>query len=364
MNLDEDLRRLGRDDIWNDEPFELRPAAPISPSRSSRGWLLLPIAAAVIAAAAAGTLLISGRPAGHPAALPTPAATLVPWTDSKPSTAIVAAGSASASHYPACTAADVTVTNTSGGKAMGAFEMPTFIRNTSHGPCSLTDRDLTLLTKHDGRTQPIATTRVDPQQATLIVLAPGATTHFQAAITGNCRAGQGLLGPWTQPLWLEVHGTPIRLHGALLPTDARLTCAGINDNAGSSSYYRDDPEPNPTGPYTHVRAAITAPHTVTAGEQLRYTVTLTNTARTTLSFTDCPTYEQYVTADNGHGGQANTRTINTLNCAAAHPLKHGASITFEMLVTVPVNAAPGYLKLGWAIGDQVFAGDVLTVQKR
>lgn len=360
MNPEDDLRRLARDDIWNDRPFHLRPAVARARPTARRGMFAVAATAAIVLAAGAGVLFISGVPAHHVAA-PKQIATVVPWTDSAPPTAMVAAVQASALNYPSCTAADVTVTNTTGGKAMGGFQLPTTIRNTSPSPCSLTDADLRLLTQHDGSIQPIATTAINAGKASSIVLAPGATTHFQAAITGAC-TGTGLLGPWSQPVWLQVHGTLIRLHGVLLPTDARLTCAGINNDAGSSAYYRNDPEPAPTGPYTSARATITAPKTVTAGQTLNYTVTLTNTGRATLTFTDCPSYQQFATGRSTNGHRAETETLNTLNCSPAHPLKQGASTTFAMRIAIPANASPGSLKLSWLIGDQLATGTVLTVR--
>jgi hypothetical protein len=107
-----------------------------------------------------------------------------------------------------------------------------------------------------------------------------------------------------------------------------------------------DAEPAVDPPLSPLTAQISAPPTVVAGQILMYTVTLTNPRSTDVSLSPCPAYDEFV------GSGSNSMWVATvlhyyLNCDATPTIPAGASVTYEMRLTLPANQPEGMAKFGW-----------------
>jgi hypothetical protein len=81
---------------------------------------------------------------------------------------------------------------------------------------------------------------------------------------------------------------------------------------------------------------------IAPGDEIRFTVTLTNTSGHSILLDPCPTYRMYVP---GSGAQEPQRP---LNCAATEDrLLQGESLSFRMVYTVPLDVGPGEQLLIW-----------------
>jgi hypothetical protein len=78
------------------------------------------------------------------------------------------------------------------------------------------------------------------------------------------------------------------------------------------------------------------------GGILRFQVVLTNVLKTTARVDRCPAYVQQLVPS----GKVE---VYTLNCAAAHPIAPGKSLTFAMRVHVPQDAPLGANGLFWEL---------------
>jgi len=97
---------------------------------------------------------------------------------------------------------------------------------------------------------------------------------------------------------------------------------------------------------------IAAPAQVHAGQQLRYTIVLTNPTKLPIDLRQaCPNYDEELFADIAQGGPPlGGKNIYGLNCAAAGVLKPGTPMTFAMVLNVPADATPGSYTLVFNLG--------------
>jgi hypothetical protein len=113
------------------------------------------------------------------------------------------------------------------------------------------------------------------------------------------------------------------------------------------------PTPLPTAKPLPLRATISAPASVRAGETLAYVVTITNASATAVALQPCPFYREWlagrVTASttpppgfpSGKPWDAvkryagNVKESYSLNCRAVPEIAGGASVTFEMRLRIP-----------------------------
>ena len=95
-----------------------------------------------------------------------------------------------------------------------------------------------------------------------------------------------------------------------------------------------------------------APGTGRVGQALPYFVTLTNDRTQPTDFTSiCPNYEEELFADIKHGSPPlGGKHIYALNCGLASSIQPGASVTFQMVFLVPLDAAPGTYTLTFGLG--------------
>ena len=112
------------------------------------------------------------------------------------------------------------------------------------------------------------------------------------------------------------------------------------------------PPPTPTIE-SPLKVSLAMPESVQPGEQLVYTVTITNTSGTAYPLDPCPTYTQAVGSSIGD---------YYLNCDAVSVIDVGQSVTFEMRIAVVADASQGDVtKFGWFLhvpGDPGAGGDM------
>ncbi len=95
------------------------------------------------------------------------------------------------------------------------------------------------------------------------------------------------------------------------------------------------------------------PSKVRAGDVLVYEVTLTNDGQVPMDLVaNCPSYgeELFPAGSTGSSPPRAIKPLHQLNCAPAGTIRPGASLTFEMRVQVPRDAAPGSYRVFFTIG--------------
>lgn len=125
-------------------------------------------------------------------------------------------------------------------------------------------------------------------------------------------------------------------------------CAGLGVGDFEGPYVPIQPGPPPPLP----AISMQAPGTGRVGQALPYFVTLTNDRTQPTDFTSiCPNYEEELFADIKHGSPPlGGKHIYALNCGLASSIQPGASVTFQMVFLVPLDAAPGTYTLTFGLG--------------
>jgi hypothetical protein len=101
----------------------------------------------------------------------------------------------------------------------------------------------------------------------------------------------------------------------------------------------------PPGPvYLTVDIAIAAPVSVKRGSTLVYFVTVRNADKVDYPLDPCPNYHELLAGKQVIGAYQ-------LNCATVHHIAPGASVKFEMRLTLPGDVALGPNRLTWALAD-------------
>jgi hypothetical protein len=103
------------------------------------------------------------------------------------------------------------------------------------------------------------------------------------------------------------------------------------------------PEPSPP-PWTDLAADIQVPSVATAGQTLRYYLTLRNMGDQPVPLEPCPVYVEHLWS----GNTIVTEPRYVLNCALVAAIAPGSSTTFEMVLEIPGDAPPGSATLLWA----------------
>jgi hypothetical protein len=223
---------------------------------------------------------------------------------------------------------------------------------------------------------------LDPLGQEIVFSKPSAPGAFRDwAVAGEIQV-QWLLSNWCEPQ-VSVGAIAVMLPGDPQPVVARLDppmrvgarCDRIDGPKGATTMSvgpRPTPIPAATQTPTRLAAHIDAPPTTVAGETLRYVVTLTNLTSTALELDPCPSYLEWL---GGHPlptapppsnfpafkvwdpivrYEGGVKESHLLNCAIAPAIGAGASITFEMRLTVPADAI-GSDTLRWQVITEVSA---------
>ena len=110
----------------------------------------------------------------------------------------------------------------------------------------------------------------------------------------------------------------------------------------------------PPGPtYISVDISINAPPQVKAGSTLVYDVTITNTDHLDYRLSPCPDYNEFL-------GPKMVVGSYRLNCAPVGKIAPGASVTFEIHMTIPKGIPLGPTTLMWGLGDGRITSHTVT----
>lgn len=134
------------------------------------------------------------------------------------------------------------------------------------------------------------------------------------------------------------------------------TVCGVSVSQFGVPAYAQPPDEPPPSPLT---AQLDAPASARPGEDLDYTITLTNTGDTTYSLSPCPAYEEYVVAAHDDGS---IHPNYYLNCDTVSAIPPGAAVTYEMRLQLPADIAPGSAKFGWFLQGEVGPGTAEVLQ--
>jgi hypothetical protein len=80
------------------------------------------------------------------------------------------------------------------------------------------------------------------------------------------------------------------------------------------------------------------------GTILRYTITLANSTRTTITLRPCPGYSEGIYASG-----LVVRRWFALNCDTVHKIGPHQHVRYAMQLTIPPTAPAGIAKLGWSL---------------
>jgi len=129
---------------------------------------------------------------------------------------------------------------------------------------------------------------------------------------------------------------------------AAYACAGLGVGVFEGPYVPIQPGPPPPLP----AISMQVPSSGRIGQALPYLVTLTDDKNQPTDFTSlCPNYEEELFADIQHGSPPlGGKHLYALNCGEAGPIQPGASVTFQMVFLVPLDAKPGTYTLTFGLG--------------
>lgn len=109
------------------------------------------------------------------------------------------------------------------------------------------------------------------------------------------------------------------------------------------------PEPPQPSPGQQASTTITGPPTAMAGQDVIFTVAITNLSPKAAILDPCPTYTENIKVAGLHLKPPADRSY-AVNCAAiGHEVAPGATIVLEMHYPIPATAAPGPAELVWAM---------------
>lgn len=230
------------------------------------------------------------------------------------------------------------------------------LRNTGRRACRLTGRpDVRVVgapyavAQHLQRLPASAPTFPDirPPANTLLALRPQQTAALGIEWSNWCpprprKPGAAQVPPRSVQVRLPANGGAIDVDYNAVPD---CTAPGQPSTIGVRPFV-PCPLP-PSRPWTSVRVTATIVPlgdalTGKRGQSARYGVRLHNGSRTTVRFQPCPMLVQVLEP-------AGTPEAHQLNCAAAGPLRPGASVTFEMRIAVPASAPVGKNGLFWEL---------------
>jgi hypothetical protein len=114
-------------------------------------------------------------------------------------------------------------------------------------------------------------------------------------------------------------------------------------------------EPGQTLP-EQLAVGLHAPSSVIAGQPLHYDVTLTNVSGAPFHFDRCPAYREAMDTV----PRKMVVGIYELNCVSVGTLAPNGTVTFAMVLEIPVDAPTGPQELSWRYGDFLTDGGAAT----
>ena len=334
MKPEAHLRRITDQDRWADQDA-WRPLPKPSAARSLRAadgasrrrWLPVLTAAAAVVVVAAGVTIAANVGSSHddsPPPAASPDSAVIPWKPlaAPKNQAVLAADN------PTCDPTLLTASSNPPDVVMGSYGL--YIKVTDNGPdCSLPNDQVALKSQTaDGSEAPLATATGDTPHLVRQV-AQGKSVGFSVEFDSSC-APAANSQPRTNQVAVSIAGSDVPVSNTALP-DALTNCSSVDFIAP-----REDDETT----YPGLTAEVNLPDTA-SGSTLDYTVTLSNTAKKSVTFQTCPTYKESANVY----GKGKTSQSYQLNCSGARTIAPGSSVTYAMRLDLP--DATGDLKVGW-----------------
>jgi Protein of unknown function (DUF4232) len=320
-------------------------------------------AGCVASSPSASSLGVGTPPAPAGSSLPAtptswPALEIVPWVD-RPAPAFV---DPTPRPYPTdarpCRPADLSVRVGDIGAGLGNTNLPVELVNSSGSTCLLNGYPTIGGLSSDGTLTPLPASHGsyfgDPGPAANI--GPGEVAALNISGADACPAAQN-----------GEHRSYPTLRIGLPGGGSMDVRAGEFDTVCGVSVSRfgvpADEVPVPVPSPSPLTARISAPTTVTPGQSLEYTVTLTNPSGTDYPLSPCPAYTEFVGSGDATIWVATVRDYY-LNCDGTPAIPPGSSVTFEMHLQLPADQPAGMAKFGWGMqgGGGPYANAQLDVQ--
>jgi Protein of unknown function (DUF4232) len=319
--------------------------------------------AAVAALAALGTGVAAARLAGSGAprtdglsARPGGALTsgvstgVIAWSPRAAGPAPISSPSTPPSSNGPCRASKLGVSHGEGARFGRALEQ-VVLTNTSTETCTLPGTVQVIAARDaHGRAVPL-TARATTHG---VVLGPGQRALITLSAAGSCTA-VGTPGHDVIVRRLELL---VGAFSEVTDADFNVACGDVQ-MIGPVALADEDTAVTPSGPWDITIDDV--PAAIAPGDELTYTVTLTNKSSTTQSLDPCPSYTEYFTAIGGAEPQVHSERY-ALSCADVAPVAPGASVAFAMRIIVPATDATGMAKMSWQLDDGTAAGDASVVQ--
>ncbi|MGH7666347.1 MAG: DUF4232 domain-containing protein [Candidatus Dormibacteria bacterium] len=289
-----------------------------------------PVACISLVALGGALAACEGVSQTHPPSQPTS----IPWV-ATPGHAVVVLQAGSA--YRVCGPGDLSVTVGPRVAFLGDTVENLRLTNVSTTECELSSPPTVTWQLASGGT---ATAADGVYSDVTVDLAPGESATFDVGAPATCASYESAAPKLASPISAALPG------GGTLPLS---NAARLDLQCGPPQvelFFADEPTAAPTRGKAAVQVALNAPSSVSVGTTYRYTVTLTNPTKRTISLLPCPSYSEGLTGTQGAQRILNSATY-VLNCQSVGHLGPGASATFRMNYPVPVALSPGPAKFWW-----------------
>ena len=301
-----------------------------------RAWTVPVATAAAVAAAVVGTLVVVSRSSG---AAPTPVAkSAVPFLDKAVTTLKPGSGTAGDPAAPACALSDFSIgTPVESAVAGGAVLVQAVLTYHGAADCFLSPDGarVTLESKQNDTVVPGPSSPSLPAGNYTPQVGPGRTVILGATWSGDCANADGFSD---LRFGFGSDGVSVPLTSGLVPTGA---CADGRTGLVEHAFAGAD-----AGSPESLLATVTdVPATAAVGDRIDFTVTLTNTTDSAVTFDRCPDYVIVVRQGNGPAQLKNNVVVpgkgtmvgfhsDVLNCAQAPAsVPPGGSVAFAMEYT-------------------------------
>jgi hypothetical protein len=288
---------------------------------------------------------------------PSPALEIVPWVDRSAPAFVDPTPRPYPTDARACRPADLAVHVGEPGAAAGNTNLPVEFVNTSSSTCLLNGYPTVSGVRSDGSAAPLPAQQGSyfPDPGPVANIGPREVAALNISSTDCAAADSGKQVSYPT-LRISLPGG-----GSVdVPVGSFGTICGVSvSQFGVPADEVPVPVPSPS-PLT---ARMSAPTTAAPGQDLEFTVTLTNPSSSDYRLDPCPAYTEFVGTGTAKIWVATVRDYY-LNCDGTPTIPAGRSVTFAMRLQLPADQPDGMAKFGWGIqgGAGPYANAPLEVQ--
>jgi hypothetical protein len=256
-----------------------------------------------------------------------------------------------------CRASELRISQGRGGAAAGTLYERLVFTNIGRRTCLLRGYPPITAVGPDGRRRTLRPHREGFSFFYLVPsnLPPGGHSFIGLATGDGCDNGTR-----TPTAYRQLSVTVARSETVAARAGVRITevCGLYLSSFGLPARYT--PLPAAAGTPATASARVHLPASVRPGTILRYTITLSNPTRTTITLRPCPGYSEGIYA----AGLVVRRSL-ALNCDTVHAIRAHGHVRYAMQLTVPSGATAGITKFGWSLNDPrgPFAGRTIRITR-